>query len=731
MKTNQTSFAQEKGIRKLLFVIFETEKTIITILILIAALFIIIGSAKAQQAEFCGQSELTKAWFQKHPDMQRKYGEIQQVKASSQPATRGSAQRSDSIIYTIPLVFHILHIEGIENISDEQIFDEVAILNRDYQKKNADTSQIVSHFANNIANVGFAFKLATIDPDGKCTNGIVRHYTPKSISWDANKLEDFIYTWPTNKYLNIYVVRKINIATAYTFLPGIGIPDSADVIVCQHNMVGSIGTGTVANSRVLTHEIAHWFDIQHIWGITNAPGVACGDDLIQDTPETKGFSTCNTTNSNVCDPNIFENVQNYMDYSPCKIMFTNGQADRMYATIASGVNNRDNIFTVSNQLATGIIGSLPCNTRADFYSSKPNNCIYNTITYKSLSQFGNSTGSLLWNFPGGFPSSSADSVAIIEYPSPGVYSVSLTASGPNGTNTATKTNYVKIEDGYGGQILPYINSFEDTNSMSSVSVVNLEQDTIRWKLNNNLGANSTSKCIYLENFPDSVNFDYTDWFETPYFDFTNTTNATLSFYYAYAKRYATQLDSFRVQYTLDCGGSWANLSNIPGTNFMATNSGGVSDSSFIPTSAQWKKVTVPETKLTALNNKQSVKFRFYFKTDYYMNGANNFYLDEINLTGEVIANIETTEVINDLTIYPNPSNTSIFIEFLNLISAEAKIELIDVTGRLQDKTTIEVLGGTTTKHVINSNRNLTPGIYLATISIGNQKVTRKIVLTDY
>ena len=45
-----------------------------------------------------------------------------------------------------PVVFHVLHNQGIENISDEQIINAVAILNRDYRKQNADTATVHPDF---------------------------------------------------------------------------------------------------------------------------------------------------------------------------------------------------------------------------------------------------------------------------------------------------------------------------------------------------------------------------------------------------------------------------------------------------------------------------------------------------------------------------------------------------------------------------------------------------------
>lgn len=680
----------------------------------------------AQTSEHCGQALVTNAWFEKHPEFKTKYDAIQKQKMGTQSTYKKSVTAAPS--YTIPVVFHILHMGGNENISDAQIIDQVAILNRDFQKQNADTAIIAPTFTNNIANVGFAFELASIDPDGNCTNGIVRHYTYKT-NWDANNLDEFIFSWPTDKYLNIYVVKSINInATAYTFLPGIGIPDYADAIVTMYNMVGSIGTASIANSRVLTHEVAHWFDIQHIWGVSNAPGVACGDDLVNDTPITKGFATCNTASSNVCDPAIFENVQNYMDYSPCKIMFTNGQAARMISTINSSVNNRNNISSPSNLIATGVTGTNSCGTLAEFYSTKTNNCAGNTFTFTSLSQFGTSGGTLQWSFPGGTPSTSSNSVEVVTYASPGTYTVSLTASGANGTDIETKNGYVNVYNGLGGLTVPFSYDFENTVLPADLTVINNESDTVLWKLNTILGANGTNQSIYINNFPDSTNYGNRDYFETPYFNFTGTTGLNFSYYYAYAKRYATQADSFKVQYSLDCGGSWSSLTGIPNINAMATNSGGTLTTAFTPSSTQWKLVNLPSGLLTVLNNKPSVKFRFFFKSDYYVNGSNNVYVDQINITGNIATSINDLEEAIELSIHPNPTNTSSTIEFVPQTNSLVNICVYDITGRIVEKENVHGVSGVTSKIEINKLSQLNSGIYFVTLDFDNRKITKKIII---
>ena len=77
--------------------------------------------------------------------------------------------------YIIPVVFHVIHENGPENISDAQILDQIRILNRDYS--NPDTNIITDSFRSIVADCDIEFRLATKDPQGNCTKGIVQfHY---------------------------------------------------------------------------------------------------------------------------------------------------------------------------------------------------------------------------------------------------------------------------------------------------------------------------------------------------------------------------------------------------------------------------------------------------------------------------------------------------------------------------------------------------------------------------
>jgi hypothetical protein len=96
-------------------------------------------------------------------------------------------------------------------------------------------------------------------------------------------------------YLNVWTVSQMADGVAgYAYFPSsvTGQFLMYDGVMILSAYVGSIGTGSTLTTRALTHEIGHYLNLPHTWGLTNAPGVACGDDGIFDTPITKGWTTC-------------------------------------------------------------------------------------------------------------------------------------------------------------------------------------------------------------------------------------------------------------------------------------------------------------------------------------------------------------------------------------------------------------------------------------------------------
>jgi hypothetical protein len=147
-----------------------------------------------------------------------------------------TSERGGASVKIIPVVVHVIHLGGTENISDAQIQSQISVLNEDYRKMtgtNGDGAGV---------DTEIEFCLAKKNPEGKCTNGIVRinsslanHQTHQ-----RSALSDLSF-WDNTRYLNIYVVKTMNGSTlGYSSFPG--GPANEDGIVVRHNYFGRIGT---------------------------------------------------------------------------------------------------------------------------------------------------------------------------------------------------------------------------------------------------------------------------------------------------------------------------------------------------------------------------------------------------------------------------------------------------------------------------------------------------------
>ena len=319
---------------------------------------------EGESIEYCREHVMTKEMM-KDAEFARDYNA-----ARKQLAIEGEALKAKSkgeipakgTIYRIPVVFHVLHNGGVENISREQIDNALNILNRDYARENADADNVHPNFQGNPADIEMEFVMATKAPNGACFSGVTRTKSAETSSGNGTAQVNAIIAgndvfngqWPLNRYLNIYVCQDLGGSAGYTYRPSQNSMYRG--IWVLHEYVGDIGTGTTGRSRTLTHEVGHFFDLPHTWGNDNNAGdpSACSngfnqDDQIDDTPLCIGLSAC-LLNANTCDlDNAYwgfdqlDNTENYMDYSYCSKMFTPGQATRMRTAATSNVAGRNNL----------------------------------------------------------------------------------------------------------------------------------------------------------------------------------------------------------------------------------------------------------------------------------------------------------------------------------------------------------------------------------------------------
>ena len=647
-------------------------------------------------------------------------------------------------VYTIPIVFHIVHNGGVENISDEQIYDALDILNTDYRKLNDDANFVVSDFLNIASDSEIEFELATKAPDGTCFNGITR--TRDMITFDGSSgptqvaaIQDgndvYQGNWPGNMYLNVYVLADVGDAAGYTYRPFGNFGASMDAgIFIQNRYIGSFGTSTVVNSRALTHEVGHWLGLPHTWGTDNNPGVASScsqDDGVDDTPLTIGVTSCSRSNNSCNDVShpsnvssswnydVVDNVENYMDYSYCSKMFTQGQTDLMRAVLNSSTSGRNNLWKSSNLAATGAGESLSL-CKADFTVDNSDVCYGQSVQFKDKS-FSDITA-WEWSFPGGTPSTSNLQNPTVSYATAGKYSVTLKVYSGNSSLTEVKSNFINVLPT--AKSLPFYEGFEDYNSLS---------ETDNWMINESAGdrtftvsstaSYSGNKSLRLANYFETV--ASLDELISPNFDLSSLSadeKVTLSYRYSYRKKESTNFESLYVYASTDCGATWDNRGSLRGNQLSSE----VTTNSWKPTNeSDWSTVHI-----TSLNNSffvNNLRLKFSFTGD----GGNNIFLDDINFyrgspSDNLVLGLDELSSVNGLSLYPNPAANELNVKFTAESNQDVNINIYDISGKPAQNQLIKAIEGS---NLVQLNvEALSKGLYFINISSGESNQTLQFVV---
>lgn len=629
------------------------------------------------QNKNCGLNQAEKDLYEKFPEVKAKAEQIEQLFKNNMIKT---GKTRGTIV--IPVVFHIVHNFGPENITDAQVYDAIKRINDDYNKLNADVVNTWPPFDTIIANCGFQFKLATIDPDGNCTNGIDRIVSYKTYKGnDQSKLN----LWNPFKYLNIWVVNSIgkNGTAAYAYKPATadGIP-FYDGIISLYDYVGGISPSQTSHMHTLSHEIGHYLNLDHTWGATNEPGVSCGDDGVNDTPETKGHDTCPLVDS-TCH-NGPENIQNFMEYSYCSTMFTRDQKTRMENTLNSNVAKRKNLFTDENKELTGVLLPRPdCKPHSEFKIAKFFGCTGVDLSLTAAA-WGDSNYSYTWFSPDGSFSSTTGANTNVSFTTPGWKSVGLVATSNTGTDTMYKENVIYINDN-AVMMSTDLNSFENPSLNDQWHSFNYFNNSFSWKFCNFAGFWGGNCLMYdafdkrtgIESYYNSAQNDWDD-IVTPAVDLASLgTKVYMNFEYSSTSG-DLQLDndSMQIYFSKDCGASW---SPAKSGWFKSTelHIGYYGANEFVPTQAsQWKhaSISLPAAAIT-----NQTMFRFQYRPD---DLSNNLYIDNLEFKNGPTSVSTMPENFTGLMVFPNPSTGKFEIQGMLGNSTEgATIEVYNLTGQ--------------------------------------------------
>ncbi|MEZ4954494.1 MAG: M43 family zinc metalloprotease [Saprospiraceae bacterium] len=363
-------------------------------------------------------------------------------KAILQRHKNGSLEKSGTPPYTLPVVVHIIHDNGVGDIPDAQVFNAIEQLNQAFAHQGYYADQGAGY------DTQIQFCLAKRDPDGNATNGITRTssaLTNLDKDFEDQELKD-LSRWNPNDCINVWVVNAINSTSSGPGVAGYAYLASAhgqpfDGIVCEAAYFGT----SPKNNVVLIHEMGHFLNLYHTFqgGCKNDDCLTDGDRVCDTPPDQVTFSACgfNSCETDVDDASannpftsdMADMTENYMDYSPfeCYHAFTAGQAERMYEAIE---------FARSSLLESDRCKS-PCDDvlMADFSASATSIMSGSSVDFQNLSMGGTA---FEWRVNGDLFSTDAD--ASFTFLGSGIFEITLVALNDDPNCSSESSVFIQV-----------------------------------------------------------------------------------------------------------------------------------------------------------------------------------------------------------------------------------------------------------------------------------------------
>jgi len=680
----------------------------------------------------------------------------------------------------IPVVFHIVHKYGEENISSAQIEDAIKWLNVDYSNINTDTTEENAWlgFRSRRGNPNIEFRLVKIDPNGNYTDGIQRHYDERTsyAYYDVNH----DYAWNPKKYLNIYSVSFVY-PTGMTLadnavIGGLSVfPPSnplttlftngdtlADGVIIRHDGIGTIGTAEHlagqalnAKNRIFTHEMGHYFNLYHpfqnilLVGTFPVPGAdgcaaygsgsfsayALNGDEVDDTPPVAAATqsttlscivpgsrnTCTNLVNGVDDPDM---VENYMDYQTgyCNNTFTIGQIDRLNASMAI---DRKQLCSYENLLETGVLDTAfhPMGKPvADFNASLKNFCSGLDVLFSDMS-FNAPVEHRYWEFEGGVPASSTEVNPTVRYDNSGSFGVKLIISNASGGDTIYKVNYINVGNPASAATGNLIEGFDAGSLPLNWSIFNQDGKNT-WEITDSVFYNG-GKSIRLMNFSNNSNGSIDEIITSAYnFTTISTSHIRIKFRLAYAGKKVTSktyYDRLQVHYSLDCGQTWVQKYS---KQDEALSTAGSMFTSFVPINqSQWREESILIPSASAQN--PNVKLKFSFKNF----GGNNIYIDSLIVVNYQIGVEEESAVENlNLNIFPNPVTDNSLLKFELDAPQKVSLEIENTLGQKVFGTDFQPFNEGEHAFLLSKDNLKANGVFFAKLRVGNTMVVRRFII---
>jgi hypothetical protein len=640
----------------------------ITQLIFLTALFAspyLVAAQSNDQTDRCGTVDYYKQIFQTNPSLKTSF-EINQKRLSLKTVDR-QALRITALDDTITVVVHVIGNAAMQSqVTNAIIQSQIDVLNEDYQGKNADSIRIPTAFKPRYGKSKLAFAFARTNPYGEPTTGINRltsgnTYTLATLDDAKFAVTGGIDAWDPTKYLNIWVVEFAGASVlGSSVFPGDPRNLKYHGFVCDYRAFGRGAPYLLTQytrGRTTTHEIGHFFNLQHIWG--DDGGACTGSDFPNDVTNDDTPNQANNTNGNPdplgTAPVVTDNCspaapgvmyQNFMDYTDdsALVMFTKGQQVRMENTLNFASDRASLLSSTAYKPALILTSDAAIRqiTNPAFTSCsnfRPSVILRNSgssaLTSVKINIVVNNTSPIVYNWTGNLASYSETNVTLNSLTAPeGNNTLTIYTSSPNGATDERNANDTvrRSFNVIGVTSLPTV--FEQNFSQSQFPPqgwgINNPDGDMTWERIANIGKNAPG-AAWFNDFNNSTYHRIDDLF-SPNFSYSNLDSITLSFNLAsalYSNDPFIDMDTLTILVTKDCGNTFVTVYKKWGDSLQTLSPAAPVQNEFFPTSNQWRRDTINLKKtLVALTGQFQVYFRFSG------NFENNIFIDDVVISSK-------------------------------------------------------------------------------------------------